>query len=126
MTKSIYRAYAFFMFSHLSQILKKGIGIKIDIYPCEDNKNTVVVIAFKNDGKHNVDIHEGKSMAESLVIAGVENMFYQIEGVKVDGTNTILFSDRIVYIKGNDVELFSEDAVRSNVMALAKHRMGMA
>jgi hypothetical protein len=126
MTKSIYRAYAFFMFSHLSQILKKGIGIKIDIYPCEDGKNTVVIITFKDGEKHDVDIHEGKSMAESLVIAGAEHLFYQIDGAKVDGTNTIVFSDRIVYIKGNNVESFSEDAVRSNVMALAKHRMGMA
>lgn len=126
MTKSIYRAYAFFMFSHLSQILKKGMGIKIDIYPCEDEKNTVVIITFKNGEKHDVNIHEGKSMAESLVIAGVEHFFYHLDGVKVDGTNTIVLSDRIVYIKGNDVESFSEDAVRSNVMNLAKHRMRMS
>ena len=125
MTKSIYRAYAFFMFSHLSQIIKKGMGIKIDIYPCEDEKNTVVIITFKNGEKHDVNIHEGSSMAESLVLAGVENLFYHLDGVKVDGTNTIVLSDKIVYIKGNDIESFSEDAVRSNVMNLAKHRMGM-
>ena len=126
MTKSIYRAYAFFMFSHLSQILKKGVGIKIDIYPCEDGDNTVIIITFKNGEKHEVNIHENKSMAESLVIAGVEHLFCHLDGIKVDGTNTIVFSDRIVYIKGNDIESFSEDAVRSNVMNLAKHRMGMA
>ena len=125
MTKSIYRAYAFFMFSHLSQILKKGIGIKIDIYPCEDDKNTVIIITLKNGEKHDVNIHDRKSMAELLVIAGVEHLFYQLDGVKVDGTKTIVLSDKIVYIKGNDVESFSEDAVRINVMALAKHRMGM-
>jgi 1,4-alpha-glucan branching enzyme len=102
------------------------MGIKIDIYPCEDEKNTVVIITFKNGEKHDVNIHEGKSMAESLVIAGVEHFFYHLDGVKVDGTNTIVLSDRIVYIKGNDVESFSEDAVRSNVMNLAKHRMRMS
>ena len=126
MTKSIYRAYAFFMFTHLSQILKRGIGINIDIYPCEDGQNTVVIITFKNDGKHDVNINEGKSLSELLVIAGAEHLFYHLDGVKVDGTKTIVFSDRIVYIKGNDIESFSEDAVRSNVMTLAKHRIGMA
>jgi hypothetical protein len=126
MTKSIYRAYAFFMFSHLSQILKKGIGIKIDIYPCEDGKNTVIVVTFKSDGKHNVDIHEEKSMSESLVIAGVEHLFCQLDVLNLNGTNTIVLSDRIIYIKENNTDLFSEDAVRDNVMNLAKHRIRMA
>jgi hypothetical protein len=126
MTKSIYRAYAFFMFSHLSQILKKGIGIMIDIYPCEDERNTVVVITFKPNGKHDSIIHGAKSLAEQLVVAGVEHMFSHLEGVELNGTNTIVLSDRIVYIKENNIELFSEDAVRSNVMTLAKHRIGRA
>ena len=126
MTKSIYRAYAFFMFTHLSQLLKKGIGINVDIHPCEDDKNTVIIITFNSDGKYNTNIHEEKSMAESLVVAGVEHFVSHLDGIRIEGTKTVAFADRIVYIKENDVDLFSEDAVRSNVMTLAKHRIGRA
>lgn len=126
MTKSIYRAYALFMFHHLSQILKRGIGIRIDIYPSEDDKNTVIVVTFTTDGNDDVRIHEAKSLPKLLVIAGVEYIFSQLDGVKLEGTNTFVSSDRIVYIKENNVDLFSEDAVRINVMNLAKHRIGRA
>ena len=98
----------------------------LDIYPCEDERNTIVVVTFNTNGKHNSIIHESKSLAELLVVAGVEHMFSHLEGVEFGGTNTIVLSDRIVYIKENNIELFSEDAVRSNVMTLAKHRIGRA
>jgi hypothetical protein len=65
-------------------------------------------------------------MSESLVIAGVEHLFCQLDVLNLNGTNTIVLSDRIIYIKENNTDLFSEDAVRDNVMNLAKHRIRMA
>lgn len=126
MTKSIYRAYAFFVFCHLSQIIKEGFGIKIDVYPCVDEDNTVIVITFEDGEKNNIEIKEGLSLSNALVSAGVEHIFCAINGVKFEGTNTYIGSDRIVCIKENKIDFFSEDAVREDVLTLAKHRIGIA
>lgn len=124
MTKSIYRAYVFFLFHHLARILNKGIGIFVDIHPCEDAKNTVVVVTFNQVGKNDYKINEQKSLESSLVAAGVEHIFYPLEGVKLEGTNTYVGSDRIVFIKENKAELFSEDAVRDNLFAIVQYKLG--
>lgn len=67
MTKSIYRAYVFFLFHHLARILNKGIGIYVEIYPCEDAKNTVIVVTFRQGEKNDYKINEQKSLEASLV-----------------------------------------------------------
>ena len=126
MTKSIYRAYAFFVFCHLSQIIQKGIGIKMDVYPCEDGENTVILITFKEEDDDKLEINKEVSLSNALALAGVEHIFYSTEKVNFEGTIAYVGSDRIVYIKENNIDLFSEDAVREDVLTLAEHRIGRA
>lgn len=124
MTKSIYRAYIFFLFHHLSRIINKGVGVYVDIHPCEDEKNTVIVVTLKQGEDNGYKINEQKSLESALVSAGVEHIFNPLEGVKFKGTNTYVGTDRIVFIKENDVELFSEDAVRDNLLAIVEYKLG--
>lgn len=126
MTASIYKAYALFMFYHLSRVVDKTFGINIHIYPCEDDKNTVIAIDFNSDGKNDFEIHQSKSLAECLVAAKVEHVFSHLDGIDIEGTYTYIGSDNIVYIKENKIEHFSDDAVRENVLTLVKHRLGIA
>lgn len=124
MTKSVYRAYVFFMFHHLSRLIDKNVGVYIDIHPCEDARNTVVVVTFRQGEKNDYNINEQKSLELSLVAAGVEHIFCPLEDIKLKGTNIYVGSDRFVFIKENKVELFSEDAVRENLLTLVEYRLG--
>lgn len=126
MTKSIYKAYAFFVFCHLSQIIQKGFGIKVDIYPCENGKHTIILITFKEGEDDNVEISKEVSMPNALALAGIEHIFCSLDIAKLEGTNAYIGSDRIVYIKESRVDLFSDDAVREDVLTLAQHRIGKA
>lgn len=123
MTKSIYRGYVFFLFHHLARLMNKGVGIYVDIHPCEDAKNTVIVVTFKQGEKNNYKINDQKSLESSLVVAGVEHIFYPLDGVKLEGTNTYVGTDRIVFIKENKAGLFSEDAVRDDLLAIVQYRL---
>lgn len=126
MTKSIYKDYAFFVFCHLSQIIQKGFGIKMDVYPCEDGKHTIILITFKEGEDDNVEISKEISTPNALALAGIEHIFCSLDIAKLEGTNAYVGSDRIVYIKENRVDLFSDDAVREDVLTLAQHRIGRA
>lgn len=124
MTKSIYRAYAFFVFCHLSQIIQRGFGIKMDVYPCDSGSHSIIAITFKKGEDDKVDISEETSMSNALASAGVEHVFCLLDVTKLKGTNAYIGSDRIVYIKENRVDLFSDDAVREDILTLAQHRIG--
>jgi hypothetical protein len=47
-----------------------------------------------------------------------------LPGVRFEGTNTFVGSDSIVYIKENDEDLFTEEAVVENMLTLVKYRLG--
>lgn len=123
MTKSIYRGYVFFLFYHLARLIDKNVGVYVDIHPCEDGKSTVVVLTFRKDEKNDYKIHDGKSLESSLVAAGIEYVFCPLEGMTFKGTTTYVGSDKIVFIKENKTENFSEDAVRENLLALVEYRL---
>jgi hypothetical protein len=124
MTKSIYRAYVFFLSYHLARLKDKNVGVYVDIHPCEDGKNTVVVVTFKKDEKNDHKIHDEKSLESSLVAAGIEHVFCPLEGMTFKGTTIYVGSDKIVFIKENKTEYFSEDAVRENLLTLVEYRLG--
>lgn len=124
MNNSIYRAYALFLMQNLSQIVNDGVGMDIDIYPCTDANNTVILIKFNNDDKSSYTINEGKSLLSALTDTGVTKFYAPVTGTNFEGTNTFVSSDRIIYVKENNIELFSEDAVVDNVLTLVKHRLG--
>lgn len=126
MTKSIYRAYVFFMFHHLARVVGKDVGIYIDIHPCEDAKNSVIIVTFRNNEKNDFKINDSKSLKSSLVYAGIEHIFYPLEDVKLKGTNIYVDADKIVYIVEDDVKFYSEDAVVESILTLVKHKLGKA
>jgi hypothetical protein len=47
-----------------------------------------------------------------------------LTGLRFEGTNTFVGSDSIVYVKENNEELFTEDAVIENMLTLVKYRLG--
>lgn len=124
MTDSIYSAYALFLMQNLSQIVNDGVGMDIDIYPCTDTNNTVILIKFNKSNKSSYTINEGKTILSALTDTGVTKFYSPVTGVKFEGTNTFVSSDRIIYVKENNIDLFSEDAVVENVLTLVKHRLG--
>lgn len=125
MNDSIYSAYALFLMQNLSQIVNDGVGMDIDIYPCNDANNTVILIKFKNSNKSSYTINSSKSLLSALTDTGVTKFYAPVTGTTFEGTNTFVSADKIVYVKENKVELFSEDAVVENVLTLVKHRFGI-
>lgn len=98
----------------------------MEIYPCEDGKNTVILITFEKDEDDGVDIKNDVSLSNALISVGAEHVFYSLEDVKLEGTIAYVGSDRIVFVKENKIDLFSEEAVRADILTLAQHRIGKA
>lgn len=121
---SIYRAYALFLIKNLSRILKDGIGMDIDIYPCSDTGNTVVVVVLKSGSKSSFQIVNGETLKSSLYKAGIDRFVFPLEGVRFEGNNTFVDSEKIVYVKDNKKELFSEEAVMMDVFKIVKRKLG--
>ena len=125
MNDSVYRAYAFFLMQNLSQIINDGIGMVVDIYPCSDTPNTVILVRFNKGNESRCNINKSnKTLVYLLNETGVTKFYSPVTGIKFEGTNTFVGSDRIIYVKENNVELFSEDAVIDNVLTLAKYKLG--
>lgn len=126
MNDSVYRAYALFLIDNLSQVVKDGAGMDIDIYPCSDANNTVILVRLNDYNKSSFAINKPKTILSALTDTGVTKFYAPVTGTKFEGTNTFVSSDRIVYVKENKPELFSEDAVVENVLTLVKYRIGEA
>lgn len=124
MNNSIYSSYALFLMQNLSQITNDGVGMDIDIYPCSDTNNTVILVKFNNSNKGSYTINEEKSLLSALTETGVTKFYSPVTGTTFEGTNTFVSSDRIIYVKENKVELFSEREVEDNVLTLVKHKLG--
>lgn len=124
MTNSLYRAYALFLIRNLSKILKDGIGMDIDIYPCTDTGNTVVVVVLKARNKSSYQIIENSTLLNALYKAGIDRFVFPLEGVRFEGNNTFVDSEKIVYVKDSKKELFSEEAVMMDVFKIVKRKLG--
>lgn len=124
MTNSLYRAYALFLIRNLSKILKDGIGMDIDIYPCTDTGNTVVVVVLKVGNKSSYQIIENSTLLNALYKAGIDRFVSPLEGVRFEGNNTFVDSEKIVYVKDSKKELFSEEAVMMDVFKIVKRKLG--
>ena len=125
MSDSIYSAYALFLMQNLSQGVDDGVGMDITIYPCTDSNNTVILVEFNNENKCSYTINKGNSLLTALTETGVTKLYAPVTGTSFEGTNTFLSSDKVVYVKENKIELFSEDSVVENVLTLVKYRFGI-
>lgn len=125
MSDSIYSAYALFLMQNLSQVVDDGVGMDITIYPCTDSNNTVILVEFNNENKCSYTINKGNSLLMALTETGVTKLYAPVTGTSFEGTNTFLSSDKVVYVKENKIELFSEDSVVENVLTLVKYRFGI-
>jgi hypothetical protein len=120
----IYRDYSLFLMRELSQIVDKGVGIDISIYPCSDAGNTIVEITFNKENRSSYRIYDKIGLKKGLLKTQVDKFTPMLTGVRFEGTNTFVGSDSIVYIKENDEDLFTEEAVVENMLTLVKYRLG--
>lgn len=124
MNNSLYRAYALFLMHELSKITKKGVGMDIDIYPCSDKSNTIIQVKMNRNNRCSYEIHDKQTLISSLYKVGLDKFVSPLEGVRFEGNNTFTDNDKILYVKENDSELFSEEAVIMDVFKLAKYKLG--
>jgi hypothetical protein len=120
----IYKDYALFLIRELSQIVDEGIGIDISIYPCSDAGNTIIEITFNKENRSSYKINNKIELKKGLLNVKIDKFTPMLTGVRFEGTNTFVGSDSIVYVKENDEDLFTEDAVVENMLTLVKNRLG--
>lgn len=124
MTDSIYSAYALFLMQNLSQIMNNGVGMDIDVYPCNDENNTVIQVKLNKNNKSSISVNPKKSFIKVLKDTGVTKFISPVSGIKFEDTNTFVSSDTIVYVKEDVADLFSEDAAADDVLTLVKYMLG--
>ena len=120
----VYKDYALFLIRELSQIVDNGIGIDINIYPCSDAGNTITEITFNKENRSSYKINDKIQLKKGLLKTKVDKFTPILTGVRFEGTNTFVGSDSLVYVKENDEELFTEDAVIENMLTLVRYRLG--
>lgn len=120
----VYRDYSLYLIRELSQIVDEGIGVDINIYPCSDAGNTIVEITFNKENRSSYKINNKIELKKGLLKTKVDKFTPMLTGVRFEGTNTFVGSDSIVYIKENNEDLFTEDAVVENMLTLVKYRLG--
>ena len=120
----IYKDYALFLIRELSQIVDSGIGIDINIYPCSDAGNTITEITFNKENRSSYKINDKIQLKKGLLKTKVDKFTPILTGIRFEGTNTFVGSDSLVYVKENDEDLFTEDAVVENMLTLVKYRLG--
>ena len=119
-----YKSYALCLIRELSQIVDEGVGIDINIYPCLDAFNTITEIKFNKENSSSYRINDKIELKKGLLKTKVDKFTPMLTGVRFEGTNTFVGSDSIVYVKENNEELFTEDAVVENMLTLVKYRLG--
>lgn len=119
----VYRDYALLLIRELSKIVDNGVGIDINIYPCLDAFNTITEIKFNRGNSSSFKINNEIEIKKGILKTKIEKFSSRLTGTTIEGTTTIVGSDSIVYVKENNKELFTEDAVVENMLNLVKCRL---
>lgn len=104
---------------HLSNHLLPGIGLKAYIYPTF--KDGVVLVFQLGKNLENDDVYKKtfSSMSEILNNKVKQNAFGgDITGITFSGTNTILENDRIIFIKDNSLDEWTDEASKKDISKL--------
>ena len=104
--------------------MSSGVGMDIEIYPCEDENNTIVHVKLNKENKSSISINQKIRLLKALKDTGVTKFISPVAGVKFEDTNTFVNSNTIVIVKENNIDLFSEDAAADDVFTLVKYLLG--
>lgn len=104
---------------HLSNHLRPGIGLKAYIYPTD--KEGVVLVFQLGKNLENDDVYKKtySSMSEVLRSKVKQNAFGgDLSGITFSGTNTILENDRIIFIKDDSFNEWTDEASKKDISKL--------
>lgn len=104
---------------HLSNHLRPGIGLKAYIYPTSEEGVVLVFQLGKNLENDDVYKKTCPSMSEVLRNKVKQNTFKgDLTGITFSGTNTILENDRIIFIKDNSLNEWTDEASKKDISKL--------
>lgn len=112
MDKTIINQYLNNFRIKLSRYLKSGVGIQTITYPFDGGAVIVIELGFEIPTKEDI-----RSKSDSLQEAVKRsNLFEHPEGVQdIPGTSILLVKNKILILKTQNAEYWSEDAVRNDV-----------
>jgi len=102
----------------LTPSLKPGVGLSCNIYPSEDGG---AILEFNiGNASENDDDYKEVSASLGSALSNIKQRAFggNLEGFNFGGTNTILESNRIIYIKESNPNEWSDSAAHKDVAAL--------
>ncbi|WP_063454341.1 hypothetical protein [Acinetobacter johnsonii] len=119
MEKSTIQKYINNFRRHLSNRLRAGIGMKAYIYPTDHEGVVLVFQLGKNLENDDVYKKTFSSLNEVLATKVKQNAFGgDLANVTFSGTNTILENDRIIFIKDDSLNEWTDEAAKKDINKL--------
>ena len=108
----------------MAQFLKPGIGLACNIYPSDDGG--AILEFLIGEVTENDDRYKESSKSLGAALANIEQRAYggNLEGFNFGGTNTILETNRIIYIKESNPNEWSDSAAQKDVQGLVNNSQG--
>ena len=118
MDKKKYQGYINNFRRRLAQYLKPGIGLLCNVYPSDDGGAVLEFVIGVNT--ENDDLYKESSKTLGAALSNIKQRAFggNLEGFSFVGTNTILESNRIIYIKEANPNEWSDAAAEREVLAL--------
>ena len=108
----------------LAPFLRPGIGVQCSIYPA--TPGGAVLVFQLGPGVENDDIYKPESATLGKSLAQIEQRAFggNLEGIQFGGTNTILESDKLIFIKDGSSGEWSDQAAAKDVKAVVPSERG--
>lgn len=112
--KGLVRSYISNFRRHLSPYLRPGLGLKCTGILAKSGGG-VLKIAFSKNAENSDEIYRSvESVPEAISQLGLK-AFGNAQGIIFSGTNTVLESNAIYLIKGEERDLWSDAAAKEDV-----------
>ena len=121
MDKKKYQSYINNFRRRLAQFLKPGVGLSCNVYPSDDGG---AILEFSiGEITENDDQYKEKSRTLGVALSKIKQKAFggNVEGFNFGGTNTILESNRIIYIKEANPNEWSDSAAQKDVQGLVEN-----
>jgi hypothetical protein len=108
----------------LAPFLRAGIGVQCSIYPALPG-GAVLVFQLGPDAE-NDDVYKASSPSLGSALAKIEQRAFggNLDGMHFGGTNTILESDKLIFIKDGGDSEWSDQAAAKDVRAVVPSERG--
>lgn len=115
MDQDIIQRYVNEFRKHITPSLKSNIGLEIDIYNC-GKEGAVLIVFFKPGGKSiDKEISNLNSIADVLKSINPNFISGNMSGVAFGGTNMLMQQDKIVLIKENNINEWSNMKLKDDL-----------